>query len=160
MLITVSHNPKTFHLLLFITINEGSLGCGKLCLRKVKHFGFTFLNAKPKCLLFMYEEWNDEQKSYWFSSIWVINYSMKRAVVAALVLTFVFMAAVRLVWLVVAVWVTVAHRHRQQTAAAVAHKLFSGAALWENTKRTHTDAHEHKWSWMWGSMYLQTHTGN
>lgn len=54
---------------------------------------------------------------------------MKRAVVAAVVLTFVFMAAVGLVCLVVAVWMTVAHRHRQQTAATVTHKLLSGAAL-------------------------------
>ena len=60
---------------------------------------------------------------------------MKRAVVAAVVLTFVFMAAVGLVCLVVAVWMTVAHRHRQQTAATVTHKLLSGAALWENTHR-------------------------
>lgn len=44
-------------------------------------------------------------------------------------LTLVLVAAVCLVHLVVAVWMTVAHRHRQQAAAAVAHELFSGAAF-------------------------------
>lgn len=57
-------------------------------------------------------------------------------------LTSVFMAAVRLICLVVAVWMTVTHRHRQQTAAAVTHELFSGAALWGNTQqRKHAQMH-------------------
>ncbi|KAG7223072.1 hypothetical protein INR49_015831 [Caranx melampygus] len=48
-----------------------------------------------------------------------------------------------LIRLVMAVWMTVAHRHRQQTTSTVAHELFSGAALCENTPM-HINAHEKK----------------
>lgn len=40
-----------------------------------------------------------------------------------------FVAAVCLVTLVLAVWMAVAHRHRQQAVTAVTHELLPGAAL-------------------------------
>lgn len=44
-------------------------------------------------------------------------------------LTFVFVAAVCFVTLVLAVGMAIAHSHRQQAATPVTHELFSGAAL-------------------------------
>lgn len=67
----------------------------------------------------------------------VSAYSVSRFWFSSNVLTPVFVAAVCLVCLVVTVWLTVAHRHRQQTATTVTQELFSWAALWENTHNKH-----------------------